>query len=214
MNVRALRSWLLIRPRAASLKLKIGEKTQEILTDSDQNWARLADSIEVLAPDTIEAYAADGRLLRATKGEAFDDEDEAANEEAALNRAKLAADSETERYRVFADHIAGAYKFATEIAFERMVDLFAAVNRRSEMLEKSLEQTHRLLGKAYQEQVDQALEHAGNADPITELVGAFVQGNGQAQAEQAAAMAAEIERRRKNAANGKSNGKPNGKAEA
>jgi hypothetical protein len=207
MNVKALRSWLLSRPRGTRLVLKTGNQVQEVGIESDQNWSRLADSIETIGPDLIEVYAADGKLIRATKCDIFDDEDEGEQEAAAVAKLKAASDAETARFAAFADHIAQAYRFATEIAFERMVDLFAAVNRRSEALEKSLDATHRLLGKAYQEQVDNAIEQAENADPLSNLVGAFVQGSTQAQVENAQQQA-------RGKPNGKPNGKSNGKAEA
>lgn len=188
MNVKALRSWLLARPRGTKLVLHSGDKLQEVGIESDQNWSRLAESVETIDPDMIEVYAADGKLIRATKCDVFDEQVDDENE--AAKRIKAAADAETERFRIFSDHLANAYKFATEVAFERMVDLFAAVNRRSEALEKSLDATHRLLGKAYQEQVDTAIEQAENGDPLTSLVGAFVQGSTQAAVEQATATAA------------------------
>jgi hypothetical protein len=170
--------------------LKSGDKVHETQIESDQNWTKLAESVETIDPDTLEVYAADGKLIRAAKRSNFEDPDgEEETENEAVKRIKAAADAETERFRIFSDHIAQAYRFATEVAFERMVDLFAAVNRRSESLEKSLEATHRLLGKAYQEQVDTALEQAENQDPLSNLVGAFVQGSSQAAMEQAVKVA-------------------------
>lgn len=186
MNLKALRSWLLTRPRGTTVTLKTGDKVQQVGIETDQNWSKLAETIESIGPDAIEVYAADGKLIRATRADAFDDEDDTAAEEEAVKRIKAQSDAESARFDSFANHIANAYKFATEIAFERMVDLFAAVNRRSEALEKSLDATHRLLGKAYQEQVDTALEQAENADPVTNMVGAFIQGATQAGIEGAA----------------------------
>jgi hypothetical protein len=212
MNVKAVRSWLLVRPRGTRLTLKTGEARQDVEIESDQNWTRLAESVETVDPDTIEIYASDGKLLRAAKRGTFDEPDDDETENEAAKRIKAAADAETERFRIFSDHLANAYRFATEVAFERMVDLFAAVNRRSESLEKSLDATHRLLGKAYQEQVDTALDHAENADPLSSLVGAFVQGGGQAAMENAAAQAAAQAKTNGQRPTSPSNGK--GKAQA
>ncbi len=183
MNARLVRSWLLSRPRPASIKLKSNDAYQELQVEENQNWSKLADSIETMEPDSIEAYDKDGKLLRATKSDVLEDE----SDDPVIAREKSRLDAETERFRCFADHLAQAYRFATEVAFERMVDLFAAVNRRSEALEKSLDATHRLLGKAYQEQVDTALEQAANGDPLDNIVGAFVQGAAQGQIEKTAA---------------------------
>jgi hypothetical protein len=62
-----------------------------------------------------------------------------------------------------------------------MCDVFEAVNRRSEALEKSLATTERLLRSAYQDSIDKAVELAETqaADPLSTMVGAFVQGRAQ-----------------------------------
>lgn len=193
MNVKSLRSWLLLRPRGNRIVLRSGDKTSEIALDAETNFAKLSESIEAIDPESIEMVAVDGKIIRASKSTAFEDgiDDE---DPAALLRIRAQSDAETARFQLFSDHLAQAYRFATEIAFERMVDLFAAVNRRSESLEKSLDATHRLLGKAYQQQVDSVLEaaeaEASGSDPMSNLIGAFVQGAAQSTAEQQAARVA------------------------
>ena len=191
MNARSIRGWLLIQPRPTSLKLVMGDEVQEITVDpKTQTWASIASTVEALDPDKVEVYDAAGKLLRAAKGAAFDEapEDDSSTSEQAIVAKQALTDAETLRFRVFADHLAEAYKFATGVAFERMVDLFAAVNRRSESLEKSLDATHRLLGKAYQEQVEQALEHAEGEEGnlLRDVVSSFVGGAAQAGVEKAA----------------------------
>jgi hypothetical protein len=197
MNARLVRSWLLSRPRPASLKLKSQDAYNELPIEDSPNWAKLAESIETMDPDSIEAYDKDGKLLRAQKSDFFEDE----SDDPVVAREKAKLDAETERFRCYSDHLAQAYRFATEVAFERMVDLFAAVNRRSEALEKSLDATHRLLGKAYQEQVDTALEQATSGDPLDNIVGAFVQGAAQGRIDSAMKTASSPSK--KNGSNGK-----------
>ena len=188
MNTRAIRNWLILKPRPFALKCKCADGVHELEVDPNSNWTKLAESVEAIDPDQIELFDRAGKLIRAAKRDMFDDPDQ--NENEASNAvAKLALDAESARFKIFADHLAGAYQFATQIAFDKMVDLFAAVNRRSEALEKSLDATHRLLGKAYQEQVDQALENAENADPGTQLVGALLNGAAQGQIEKAMSAA-------------------------
>ena len=189
MNTRAIRNWLILKPRPFALKCKCADGTHDLEVDPNSNWTKLAESVEAIDPDQIELFDRAGKLIRAAKRDAFD-EPEAESDAASNAQAKLMLDAESARFKVFADHLAAAYQFATQIAFDKMVDLFAAVNRRSEALEKSLDATHRLLGKAYQEQVDQALENAENADPGTQLVGALLGGAAQGQIESAMKTAA------------------------
>lgn len=189
-QVALLRGWLLQHPRPATVRVKCGDELHTMGIDAKTSFAAMARSIDALESDVIEAYDSAGVLIRATKPFEIDNEDDVAPE-AEATAAPKNADGETARFAMFSQHIAEAYKFATGIAFERMVDLFAAVNRRSESLEKSLEATHRLLGKAYQEQVDLALENAGaEGDPIQTMASAFIAGASERAATAAAQSAA------------------------
>lgn len=182
MNAKGVRNWLLVQPRPVALTLRCSDKVHELKVDPSQTWAHLAESVEAINPDIVEAYDPTGKLIRAARRDSLDatsDDDQTDTTKASATKMEL--DAETARFKIFSDHLAQAYQFATGVAFERMVDLFSAVNRRSESLEKSLEQTHRLLGKAYQEQVEQAFEHAEQSanDPVSGLVGAFLNGAAQ-----------------------------------
>jgi hypothetical protein len=185
-----IRGFLLVRPRPLAVKLIAASGSQDLEIGKDPNWARLADTIEAIDPDVVEVYDKSGKLIRAAARDSFESGDDDDPEAPRQGRKVVpVTDPETARYKIFADHLAAAYQFATGVAFERMVDLFAAVNKRSESLEKSLDATHRLLGKAYQEQVDAALDNAENVDPATKLVSAFLNGATQAAAEKTAAKA-------------------------
>jgi hypothetical protein len=178
---RAIRAWLLGQPRPSKLRLTTGENAQELVVpETNPNWAKVATSVEAIDPDIVEVYDATGKLLRAAKRDTFEVEaiEEDVVDKSAGAALKLAADAETARFKIFADHLAHAYEFATNVAFERMVDLFGAVNRRSETQEKSLETMHKMLARAYQDQVDQALEHAEESaqDPLSTLVAGFANG--------------------------------------
>lgn len=184
MSQAVVRSWLLKQPRPAAVRLKQGTEIQTLPVNPGVTWASIAQTILAFEPDTIEALDDKAGLIRASSLVSIvAGEDSEAPTIVDVGPVRAALDAETARYKIFAEHIAEAYRFATGVAFERMVDLFGAVNRRSESLEKSLEATHRLLGKAYQEQIDTALEHASAEDPVTNLVGAFMQGANQAAVE-------------------------------
>jgi hypothetical protein len=191
MNAALIRNYLLRRPKPEGLRLTTGDHQEFLDIAKGSSWASLAESIEAIDPDLIEVLDKSGKLIRAVKRETLEQQAEETAETSptsASPNSKHVVDGETARFKEFSFHLAEAYKFATGVAFERMVSLFEAVNRRSESLEKSLEATHRLLGKAYQEQVDLALENAqqdGDQDPVAGLVTAFMGGATQAAAEKA-----------------------------
>jgi hypothetical protein len=191
VNARAIRGWLLKSPRPVTLKLTCGENVTAITREPTQTWADVAESVEALEPDLIEAFDAKASLIRAIRtdnlSEAPADDDTASSGKTTDTR--KAYDAETERMKVFAQLLAEAYKFATGTAFDRMIGLFDGVARQSEAQTKTLYEFQKLLGKAYQDQVDMALENAGNEkepDMLTSLVGALVQGASQGAAERIA----------------------------
>lgn len=192
MNYRTLRGWLLAPPRPASVRLLCDGAPKTLTKTSDQTWASLASSIDAIEPELIEVLDASGVVIRAIKPEVFEataTDDEPARQ---VTAKPIDFDAETVRFRIFADHVAAAYKHGYEVAFTRMCDVFEAVNRRSESLEKSLSTTERLLRSAYQDSLDKAVELAETqaqtaADPLSNMVSAFVSGQAQAAAEGAVA---------------------------
>jgi hypothetical protein len=199
MNAQSLQYWFRKRPVPATIQIFQGDKVSEYVKTEDQNWADVARSIVAMDPDKVEVYDAKGKVLRAVR---FDD-DEVEEQAAKAAAAKAPSyDAETERMRVFATLLAEAYKFSTTVAFEKMASLFDAVYRQGESQSKALYEMNRLLGKAYQEQVEMALEHAetaGETDPVTGLIGTFLTGQQQG----AAAAAANKANGAKAPANGK-----------
>ena len=182
MNYRTLRGWLMAPPRPTSVRLlSEGQQPKQLTREASQTWASFAGTIDAIEPDTIEVLDPNGVVLRAIKLDAF--EVAGTNEEEPV---KVVAkptdfDAETVRFRIFADHVAHAYEHGYTVAFARMCDVFEAVNRRSEALEKSLGTTERLLRSAYQDSIDKAVELAETqaSDPLSTMVAGFV--NGQAQ---------------------------------
>jgi hypothetical protein len=197
VNVETIRSFLAKRPRPAKLRVVGSTGDREIKVVAGQNWTMVSKTVSALEPETIEAFDDAGTLLRATNG---DEDDESTTRNAARAVAKGGTDPESIRFNAFAAHIAEAYRFATEVAFARMVDLFEAVTRLNAEQSKSLENMQKILGKMYQERVDEALEAAESADPTSALIGAFVQGKTQGMADHGPTVARP---------NGNSNGKVN-----
>lgn len=217
MDATSIRSWLLQAPKPDAIRTTTADgEVQELAITKTGSWMGLAETLEALRPELVEALDAKGTLLRALRPLEHEPRQEASRSSAAAVRAPapVAADPETVRFQIVAQIVAEAYRHATDVAFERLVSLFEAVNRRSESLEHSLEATHKMLKRAWEEQVEAQAEAASarveaEADPLNAMVGAFVTSaatGAQAKAAEAAATAAS------NAVNsvGKSNGKANG----
>lgn len=211
MDPAKLQYWLRRKPLPAIVKIYEGDKCRDFVKDESQNWGDAARSIMAVAPDKIEVYDEKGNMARAVR---FDDDGEGEEDEKATRTKAPTYDAETERLRVVSTLIAEAYKFATGVAFEKMIALFDGVARQTEAQARALNETNRLLGKAYQEQVEMALEQAeqtSEGDPVTQMVGALFTGAQQGATERNVAKAAAANR----ASNGKpTNGSPtNGKAQ-
>lgn|SRR5512139_2649085 len=186
----SLRGWCLRFPRPSLIKVISGDRTDVVEKTENQSWHDIAQTIEAFEPERVEAYDRDGKLLRACRCDESDSIDDEQAETPEKKGTKTPYDAETERLRVVATLISDAYKFATGVAFERMMGLFDAVSRQSEAQARALNETHRLLGKAYQEQVNMALEQAeqgseGSQDPLGNMLSAVISGAQQGAVERA-----------------------------
>lgn len=178
MGVTEIRGWLLCQPRASTIRVvTTDDRHHEVSVSSGVSWMAIAQSIHALTPALIEAYDAEGKIIRAVRPVEFSLGEPSG--EAAPLVLPPGTDPQSAMLIHFADLIAGAYRHSTEVAFERLVGLFEAVNRRSEALERSLDTTHKLLRRAYQEQIEHA-EPKAESDLITELVTNFAAGAAQA----------------------------------
>jgi hypothetical protein len=188
MNANSIRGWLLQSPKPASIRAKCGDDLHTIKIGPGTTLARVAESLSALGPELLEAYDDKAQLLRATKPTADDDEDAefaateptAATAAQSARAAKAMADAETARFNTFANHIAQAYRFATEIAFARMVDLFEAVNKRAEIMDRTIDNQNRTITRLTNEnlklQLENQTEGEETADPLGQIVNAFVGG--------------------------------------
>jgi hypothetical protein len=174
MDVHALRGWLLRQPRPVTIRIVTPDQQHHELT-IDGSWQSAAESVLALGPELVQALDGQGKLLRAVRpAEEARDQPGSSPSTVASTPLPPNADPQTVMLSHFADLLAAAYRHSTEVAFDRMVSLFEAVNRRSEALERSLDTTHRLLRKAWEEQVAAAADK--ETDPLTEMVGAFMGG--------------------------------------
>jgi len=183
-----LENWLRRRPRPSRLRMTLASgDLRELSCESVRSWAVVAQSVSALDPDVIEALDASGAIIRVLSPDDMVKPERAAAPPPPPAPKVLSQDPETRRLEVVAGLLADAYRHSTEVAFGRMVDLFAAVNERSEHLEKSLENMHKLMRRALQDQYDDAVEAAAQVQQpqkdgfgLEDLAKAFVGGTAQA----------------------------------
>lgn len=174
MNAAQIRAWLLQQPRASSLRVTCGKEKSDIAV-AGQSWARLASTIEAMQADQIQALDVGGNVLRAVRPADVDEvEPEEKPEPAAAAIPATAYDPETVRFKLVAELLADAHKFSVGVAFEKIVLIVDAQNRRSESLERSLASAERLLRKQAEDLFDEAAEKAAN--PEGDLIGDMVKG--------------------------------------
>jgi hypothetical protein len=174
MNALQIRSWLLQQPRAASLRVVTGKEKQDI-TVAGQSWAKLAATIEAMQPDQIQALDVGGNLLRAVRP-ADVDETEAPEEEKAAATAipATAYDPETVRFELVAKLLAEAHKFSTGVAFEKIVLIVDAQNRRNETLERTLASAEKLIRRQSEDLLDEANQKEAEGGLVKEMVNGFL----------------------------------------
>lgn len=173
MSVSEIRGWLLSQPRPATLRvITTDDRHHEVAVSNGVSWMAIAQSVQALNPALVEAYDEAGKILRAVRPL-----EQGHADGPSATPAPLALPTGTDPQSVmllhFADLLAAAYRHSTDVAFERMVGMFEQMNRRSEVLERSLEQTYRLLRRAQQDaEADEP--PAKEPDLLQQMVGGFL----------------------------------------
>lgn len=179
MNAHQIRAWLLQQPRAASLRVTCGKEKSDVAV-AGQSWAKLAATLEAMQADQIQALDVGGNVLRAVRPADVDEAEEtkAPEPEAASIVPAHAYDPETLRFELVAKLLADAHKFSVGVAFEKIVMIVDAQNRRSESLERALASAERLLRKQAEDLFDEAQDAKaeGAADPLKEMAVGFLKG--------------------------------------
>jgi hypothetical protein len=199
MNASAIRSWLLCQPRPALIRVTGEGDAQHEIEPAGAPWARIAQSIEALHPELIEALDANKRLIRAVRPNEQELEPEAHEAQPVASSSGPQAAPIDGTLTTFARLLADAYRHSTEQAFARLTDLFESSTRRTEALERSLERMQIMLNREQAGRWEDALEQAqnGNQDPLAQLVGSFFAGSNLGGAQQ----------QHTNGTNGTTNGK-------
>lgn len=171
----SIRFWLMRRPRPVKLRLHVGKEVSEIECGAPVSWARVAETIDSMEAQKLEALSETGSLIRACKPDelAEQDEDEDDNK-AAPAPVVVPFDAETARMKVFADHLAEAYRFSNEQAFGTLAGIVDRLTRRSESTERSLDHMRQILLREAEQRFEAGQEPEGNA--LVQMASAFLGG--------------------------------------
>ena len=192
MNVR---QFIMRHPRPVAIKVERHDGEAKLIhVDPKVPWTQTASYICELEPTFVECLDGEGKVLRGTDFESLDDGAvdvvgaPASTPIPAPARLPLPNDPQSATLVLFAQLIADGYRHSTDVAFDRMLDLFEMVARRGEAVERSLANVHKILERLTMNRIE-SLENAENVshdDPG--LFGAIVQNfaAGAAQAQQAA----------------------------
>ena len=175
MNARQIRSWLLIQPRAASLRLTCNGK-QQVVPIGSQTWAQVGASVEAMGPELIEALDSGGNTVRAVRPQDVDDADEP---EPAVPVPPAVLDAESQRFTLIATLLAEAHA----ASFQALIAICDSNQRRAEALERTAAQYERMRRQELDDREDAVIEkeQASAENPLAQLASTFMGGmsNGQ-----------------------------------
>lgn len=182
-----MRRWLMKHPKPVLLRLTKGQNSDDMPIKKGMSYSRLGETITAKNPDLLEAFDAEGSLLRAVRP-GLDAEPSDAPEAPPV----LANDPETARLTHFANLLHRAYEHSTTVAFTKMVEIVEQMATREASLESRLVRTESEYRRAQREQLDDAWEQAeaaleqsgtGSSGDLNQLVTQFLGGIARAQAE-------------------------------
>lgn len=187
----SIRFWLMRRPRPAKVRIHHGSKeVSEIDCGEPVSWARVAETIDSMEATRIEALSAEGSLVRAVRTEELSEQDDDDDAAAAAPAPVVAVpfDAETERWKLFATLLDGAYRHANEQAFSTLAGIVDRMARRDEATSRALERVRDGLLREAEDRYAAATAagEGGETGVIAQAAAAFLGGLGQGKAEAAA----------------------------
>jgi hypothetical protein len=179
MNVAEIRNFLMRAPRPAMVRVVTKEAVHDLEVETEQNWSRLAETVEALEPTRLELYSEESNLLRAERLK------ERPGSGGVAPPAGLASDPETLRLTHFANLLHRSYEHSTDVAFDRLVQMFERQTDQLSSLMNRLEATEGRYYDLLNEFLALANTEPGESDenPIEGLARAFGGGVKQAAAE-------------------------------
>jgi hypothetical protein len=182
VDAKSLRGWLLCKPRPIKLRIvREGEPAQTLEIQDGMSYAAVAKSVVAITPDLVEALDKDGQVIRALRPE--DDEEEEEEEEEGF---EVPTDGESQRFVIVAKLIGDAYKHSTQVAFDKLGDLFETATRRTESLERTVDALNKIMMRKAVEDAGE-VPASGGGDFGQQLLASFLQGQAMRAAETRAA---------------------------
>lgn len=198
MHAAQLETWLKRRPRPAHLRCKLdGGETRDVALGAVRSWAKVAETVLTLETVVLEALDQDRVLLRATRLDDDEADDQTDDGEEDLDTraphpppsrgARVSSiDPETQRFQTYAAGISEAYKHATGVAFGKYSELVDSITQRYETQEKTLGHLQAIIQDLTEQLAEahetiaalQAQPPAAGGDPtsLEGLASAFAQG--------------------------------------
>lgn len=193
----AIRLWCLKSPRPSSLRVygKDGRE-HDVEIKPGTSWSDAAVSIAALNPERLEAYTAEGKLIRAVPVDDLirKEETQAAQQQASFT-AMQTTDPETQRMIVFAELLERAYSKAydssqqtVQVAFTQLQEICNSLAQQATASQQSANDLSIGIRNLLVQQAADAVESAGAAEtsPMEKLAANFLSGQQMAAAEAAA----------------------------
>lgn len=197
----AIRLWCLKSPRPALLRVYgKDDRTHEVEIKQGTSWSDAAVSICALLPDRLEAYTAEGKLIRAVPvDDLIRKEETQAAQQAATFTAMNTTDPETQRMIVFAELLErhssrciDAIRETAGAAFEQMQQISASLALQATASTQSANELSVAIRNLLVQQAQEAVEAAGTVEesPMEKLASNFLSGQALAEAQRQQAPAA------------------------
>lgn len=182
MNVGQLRGWLLQQPKPSLVRVTDDAGAQHEIDPTGMSWARIAESVQALHPELVQALGPNGKLIRACRpGDVDEDDSSPSPSSSSSKRSTPATLPSVADLEPFARMLADAYRHSTSMAFDKLVELYNASNERllalERMQQREMERKERELEQREEALAEQA-EQQGKGGLVEEMIGAFVGGAG------------------------------------
>ena len=184
IDIEKLRYWLVRNPKGSLIKAYANGECTVIQKHANQTWGDVARTVESIEADRIEVFDDAEKLIRACRLDEMEELQTATDDHGnvvAIPKTKGMSDPETERLKIVATLIADAYKFATGVAWEKMLGLFDAIARKSESTERTLDKAQALITKQSLENLALKMQEneEGSEDLLAQMIQQFMAGKTQ-----------------------------------
>ncbi len=190
MTSAQIHKWLMTSPRPARVRVTDMEGAVSDVLCGQTTWVKLAETIEAMQPDQLQALNEQGAILRAIRPNDHSEDWSSEEEPPRNSKPRMVPpaidipiadmDPETKRLLLVARLIADAYRHSTDVAFERLAELVEAGNRRAEAVDQAREAMYRTHVRQLEQQVKALGEQPAEApnDLLGSMIAAAVQGIG------------------------------------